>query len=171
MTRSTIITSIAVALCLTAAAQIARWDLKMVPSEHGSWAIYKFYAAADWRYPARKNELDTPSLGPNWPLLADMDGTAKSLVILYWREVNGVARFTNASGGPWRAPQRWAYIRLNEDEWNGANHKPKGDGAVADKAPDLDTTMRWLAGFGFSKKAVMDAMDKVTWTDSTGAPE
>ena len=171
MTRRTIITAIAAALCLTAAAQIARWDIKLIPSEHGSLTIYKDFAAEDWRYPARKNELDTPNRGPDWPLMCDMDGTARGLTVLYWREVNGVARFTNFNGGPWRTPQRWAYVRLADDVWTGASHKPGNDGAVADKAPDLDTTMRWLAGFGFSKKAVMDAMDKVTWTDSTGAPE
>ena len=171
MTRRTIITTIVVALCLTAAAQIARWDIKLIPSEHGSLTIYKDFAAEDWRYPSRDNELDTPNRGPDWPLLCDMDGTARGLTVLYWREVNGVARFTNASGGPWRQPQRWAYVRLADDVWTGASHKPSNDGAVADKAPDQDTTMRWLAGFGFSKKAVMDAMDRITWTDSTGAPE
>lgn len=170
MARRALLALLLVALAFTAAAQIARWDIKLTPAEHGSLTLYKFYAAEDWRYRSRGNALDTPSRGPEWPFLCDMDGTAKGLVILYWREVNGVARFTNASGGPWRSPQRWAYVRLSDDVWTGVGHKPDVDGAVAEKAPDLDDTMKWLATFGFSKKAVMDAMDQVSWTDSTGAP-
>ena len=171
MNRRNILIGMVVVLAASATAQIARWDLK--PTEHGSLTIYKFFACEDWRYPSRGNDLDTPNRGPSWPLLCDTNGNADGLTILYWRKptTGGDERFCTMSGAPRQPPIRWAYIRLSEDTWTGVNYKPSNDGAVAEKAPNLDSTMRWLASFGFSKKAVMDAMDRVTWTDSTGAPE
>ena len=153
---------------VTAGAQIIRWDLAVLkPAQHGSLTVYKFFAAEDWRKVGGGNALDTPSRGPEWPILADMDGTPNGLQILNFRD----GRFTNRSGNPWRNPQRWAYVRLAEDVWNGASHHPPGVEASDPVTTDLMATMRWLQASGYTKKDMMDAMDKLTWTDGTGAPE
>ena len=168
MTRRTIITALATALTAPATAQIIRWDLAVLkPAQHGSLTVYKFFACEDWRRVGGANPLDTPSRGPEWPLLCDTNGTASGLTILYYRG----DRFTAANGAPRQPPLRWAYVRLAEDVWNGASHHPPGVEASDPVTTDLMSTMRWLQASGYTKKDMMDAMDKLTWTDGAGAPE
>ena len=159
--------TLAALAALTTGAQIIRWDLAILkPAQHGSLTVYKFFACEDWRRVGGGNALDTPSRGPDWPLLCDMDGTASGLQILNYRD----GRFTNRSGTPWRAPQRWAYVRLAEDVWNGASHHPPGVEASDPVTMDLDATMRYLQASGYTKKQMMDAMDRLVWADGKGAP-
>jgi len=166
MKRTIIALTLAGTIC--AGAQIVRWDLAVLkPSQHGSLTVYKFFAAEDWRRAGGSNALDTPNRGDTWPLLADMDGTPGGLQILNYRD----GKWTNRSGSPWRAPMRWAYVRLAEDVWTGTTHTPPGVSASSPVTVDLMSTMRWLQASGYTKKQMMDAMDRLVWTDGTGAPE
>lgn len=164
-------------VALSAAAQLPRWNLATLhPSAQGNLTVYRNFAAEEWR-PFSAHAYDTPARGPEWPLFCDMDGTARGLIVLYWRSpvAGGPERFCNAAGNAWRQPRRWAYARLAEDVWDPTKKQhvlPEGSPAVSVPAKlDLDYTMARLVSDGYTKKQVMDSMDKFVWADGTGAPE
>lgn len=139
--------------------QVARSNLNITlkPTQDGWWTRYRNFAAEEWR-------TDMPERGKDWKIVAEYPGEKHQFVFYY------EGRFRSPSGGVQGTPLRWAYLRLQEDRWNGqAWVLPDGTASMPGKIP-LDGTVLQLMQ-SYSKGEIMDAMDKYVGIDGVGAPE
>lgn len=150
---------LALVLCMGAGAQIVRSNLNITlqPTADGWWTRYRNFAAEEWR-------TDTPERDKTWKILGEYP-LDKHQFLWYFD-----GRFRNAAGSVQATPSRWAYLRLKEDRFDGKSWKlPDGTATMPAKIP-LDATILQLRE-AYTKKQVMDAMDKFVWADGVGAPE
>lgn len=145
---------------------ISRYDIALTanPWMYGKFTQYRNFAAEEWR-------ADTPERtdGAKWKIIGEYNGNHQ--FVWYYD-----GAFRGASGGKWSKPARWAYLRVQEEKWDGGSWvMPDGTGptdtdTVVVSVGDIDGIMR-LAMSKHTVKQIMDAMDKNKGLEGTGAPE
>ena len=145
------------AASLSAQVQRSNLNITVQPTNDGWWTRYRFFAAEEWR-------TDTPERSKDWKIIGEYPADKNQFLRFY------DGRFRNASGSIQGNPTRWAYLREKEDRWDGRKWiLPDGTAVMPSKLP-LDGTVLQLMQ-QYSKKQIMDSMDKFVGIDGVGAPE
>lgn len=146
-----------VAASLSAQVQRSNLTIMVQPTNDGWWTRYRFFAAEEWR-------TDAPERGKDWKIIGEYPMEKLQFLNFY------DGRFRNAAGSVQSNPTRWAYLRFKEDRWDGQKWiLPDGTAYMPAKIP-LDGTVLQLMQ-AYSKRQIMDSMDKFVGIDGPGAPE
>lgn len=163
--------------------KVQRYDLalKAVPSAAGPYTNAADYAAHEWHPGAyRPYRPDGPE-GYTWPILAYYPGNRKPLVVWYWG-----GSFRSSNGGNWGVPERWAYVRYYQEEWDPIAKQgriPGLDPAIEPPPVAQQPSGTWqipksmqyqvdALKLRYTTKEIMDAMDASPFDEpSEGAPE
>lgn len=148
-----------VTICAAAATQIPKVRIYTDAQEspNGQWTIWADYAAYPWQPPQT-----TPYWSRDKKIVAEY-ANGRHQFVYYWD-----GRFRNEAGQPQAVPVRWAYLRLKSEVWNGTTWELP-DGEVK-YVPSLADSIKGLAAH-YTRKQVMDEMDKHRWMAEIGAPE
>lgn len=143
----------------------------------GGMCPYLNVAAYDWRTntPDRLDGL----VSKRWPILADYISGPR----LVWYYENA---FRSSNGYAWGIPERWAYVRLQEEVWNPAKGQweinglgytaPPATAPTGKAGVHMDATQgQWMVDDlkrSFTTAQIMDMMDASPYDEpDTGAPE
>lgn len=175
---------------VTTSGTMARFNinLSVETTQTGDFTHYKNHAAHEWRN-------DTPDNPPpvDYTKLQDMtmaqrdyatkgrtiigefqqvDGTVKYLIVWYYGN-----EFKSSSGSKWSAPQRWAYIRPEEEKWNGHGFEmpsgipPYNTNVVTLRADNYQGIVDYLMARN-TVAQIQDMMDRSKeYFPKNGAPE
>ena len=143
----------------------------------GTMCPYLNVAAYEWRTnaPDRPDSLEEK----RWRILAQY--THGLYLIWYW---NG--SFRDGKGATWGTPQRWAYLRMEEEVWNPAKQQWEIPGLTYTAPPATAPTGKqgvhmdgvqgqWMVDDlkrSFTTAQIMDMIDASPYDEpDTGAPE
>lgn len=134
---------------------------------NGHFTGYRNVACEEWRTekPDRPDALATQT----WRILLDY-GIKNQQLGYYW---DGAFRYAN--GANIRVPNRWAYLRLAEERWDGARFLlPDGSAhaptpALTTPIPALDNIMAGVMKL-YTPRQIQDSMDRRIALDAPGAP-
>ena len=146
----------------------------------GSMVPYTNVAAYDWQSgsvaPIRPDNIAEK----RWPIVAEYP-QKPPMIIWYF---GGAFRASN--GNPWSVPQRWAYLRLEEEVWNPARQQWEINGLTYTAPPATAPTHKagvhmdaiqgqWMVDDlkrSFTTTQIMDMLDASPYDEpDTGAPE
>jgi len=160
---------------------ITREQISVGMSQHPAGGVchYTNFAAYDWQpgsvAPVRPDSLEEK----RWRILAQYSHGV--YLIWYW---NGM--FRDGKGATWGTPQRWAYLRLEEEIWNPDKQQWEIPGLTYTAPPAVAPTGKagvhmdavqgqWMVDDlkrSFTTAQIMDMLDSSPYDEpDTGAPE
>ena len=162
--------------------------VEAVPASDGAYTNYLNVAAYEWHpgtyRPYRKDgPPHAPGIGPDgylWPILAYYKDNRKPLVVWYWG-----GSFRSSNGGNWGVPERWAYVRMEEEVWDPIAKQGRVPGLEPSVVPPVVTPPRGTfqipksmqyqvdaLKLRYTTQEIMDAIDASPFDEpSEGAPE
>lgn len=91
---------------------LERLNLTATPQHDGKFVALKDYAALEWMDAQAFTPGRTDSQAEmRWPIVAVYNG--RPTIVWYW---DGSFRASN--GAKWGAPSRWAYLRMEPEQWH-----------------------------------------------------
>jgi len=162
---------------------ITREQISVGMSQHPAGGVchYVNFAAYEWQ-PGSVAPVRPDSLGEKrWPIVAD-NGDGKPPSVVWYHD----GAFRSSNGYRWTTPQRWAYLRLEEEVWNPDKQQweipgltytvPPATAPTGRAGVHMDATQgQWMVDDlkrSFTTTQIMDMMDASPYDEpDTGAPE
>ena len=162
---------------------------------NGGWTPRKNVAAYQWCngavVPARLDWQVDPATGSpalKWPILAHYKEAWRPSIVWYYDNGDGYGKkYRSSNGSRWSVPERWSYVRMEEEVWNAQMQRMEIPGLHGSPTPappatpgkagvHMDNTQgQWAVDDlkrSFTTAQIQDFIDASPYDEpDTGAPE